>query len=183
MPSSRSIKKYKLQDNNTIVPQKSTVLHFWNMHSEQIYKQCLRRIKDQDLVDDAMQEIFIKLYRNASSLENHTNPTAWLFLVAKNQCLDYIRRRTRRGDMLFRDLPQNYITNAVDPCPHDKNMEISILVEQMLKDLSTVDKFLLYLHHKKGFSLHELAKMFKVSKSTIAKKMVQSMRFLRDRNI
>jgi len=183
MPSSRSVKKYKLQDNNTNVPQKSTVLHFWNTHSKQIYKQCLRRIKDQDLVDDAMQEIFIKLYNNSNSLENHINPTAWLFLIAKNQCLDYIRRRTRRGDMLFRDLPQNYITDTVDPYPHDTNIQISILLKQMQKELSTVDKFLLYLHYNKGFSLHELGKMFNVSKSTIAKKMAQSMRFLRDHNI
>jgi RNA polymerase sigma-70 factor (ECF subfamily) len=182
MPSSRLVKKYKLQDNNTIVPQKSTVVHFWNMHSEQIYKQCLRRINDHDLVDDAMQEIFIKLYCHSSYLENHANPTAWLFLVAKNQCLDYIRRRTRRGYMLFRDLPQDYITDTADPYSDDKKMERSILLTQVQKDLSTTDKWLLQLHYVNGFSLNELAKMFNVSKSTIAKKMIQSMRFLRDRN-
>ncbi len=155
-------------------------MQYWNSYSQQIYKQCLLRIKDVDLVNDAMQDIYLKLHNHVKSLENHENPRAWLFLVTKNHCYDCIRKRHRRGEMLFRDLSENYVTDIRKIHSTEKDPELSFALKKIMNGLPSMDELLIYLHHVEGYTLNELAAMFDISRTVIAKNVTQSMRFLRN---
>lgn len=48
--------------------------------------------------EDAVQETFLAVKRKAYQYKNGTDARAWVFQIAKNKCLDELRRRKARGE-------------------------------------------------------------------------------------
>lgn len=62
-------------------------------HQGPIYNFCLRMLGRADDAADVAQEAFVQLYSNLDRLDEREPLTAWLFRVARNRCIDVIRRR------------------------------------------------------------------------------------------
>jgi RNA polymerase sigma factor (sigma-70 family) len=52
-----------------------------------------------DEAEDAVQETFLRAWRNRERFEGDAHFRAWLYRIATNVCLDMIRRRSRRNRM------------------------------------------------------------------------------------
>ena len=52
-----------------------------------------RMLGNDSDAQDAIQEIMIKLWRSRDRLVNHPNPTGFVFLTARNHCLDHLKRK------------------------------------------------------------------------------------------
>lgn len=71
-------------------------------HSEGLKTFATRMLKDQILAEDIAQDAFLALYRHLGQVpENAFRP--WLYRVARNLCLDHLRRRKFKL-RLFRDV-------------------------------------------------------------------------------
>src|SRR5260370_38836977 len=53
-------------------------------------------LKDGEQVYDVLQQVYLQLYVSLPFLLTHVSPKDWLFQVARNRCLDELRRRRRR---------------------------------------------------------------------------------------
>ena len=62
-----------------------------------MYTIILRITQDKSLVEDILQEVFVKLYR--SPPEPSKNPRAYLFQMARNLALDGLRKQTQFVDI------------------------------------------------------------------------------------
>lgn len=62
-------------------------------HQRPIFNFCLRMLGRPDDAADVAQEAFVQLYTNLVRLDEREPLTAWLFRVARNRCIDVIRRR------------------------------------------------------------------------------------------
>ncbi len=82
--------------------------------------------------------------------------------------------------MLFRDLSENYVTDIRKIHSTEKDPELSFALKKIMNGLPSMDELLIYLHHVEGYTLNELAAMFDISRTVIAKNVTQSMRFLRN---
>ncbi len=58
-------------------------------------------LKDSEEVYDVLQHVFFHLYVSLPILFTHVSLKAWLFQVARNRCLDELRRRRRRAEVPF----------------------------------------------------------------------------------
>ena len=58
-------------------------------------------LKDDDEVYDVLQHVFLQLYVSLPTLLTDVSLKAWLFRVARNRCLDELRRRRRRAEIPF----------------------------------------------------------------------------------
>jgi RNA polymerase sigma-70 factor (ECF subfamily) len=55
-------------------------------------------IRQPDAVEDVTQTVFIKMFRRLGGLRDLALFEAWLFTLARNTALDFIRRRNRPAD-------------------------------------------------------------------------------------
>jgi len=54
------------------------------------------KIRNQAEAEDMAQQVFIKAYESIGSYQSQGVPfTAWLFRIAHNQMVDYVRNRVR----------------------------------------------------------------------------------------
>lgn len=55
-----------------------------------------RYVRDAATVDDLYQEVSLKVLRRLDTVRDHAAVRGWLFQLARNACLDYLRREDRR---------------------------------------------------------------------------------------
>ncbi len=58
-----------------------------------IYNAIYRMIRDKEEVTDLTQEAFIKAFTSLASFNEEYAFSTWLFKIATNNCIDYIRRK------------------------------------------------------------------------------------------
>src|SRR5262249_47501350 len=62
-------------------------------HQSPLYNFCLRMLGQPDDAADVAQETFVQLYSHLGRLDEREPLAPWLFRVARNRCIDVIRRR------------------------------------------------------------------------------------------
>jgi len=125
-------------------------------------------------VDDLCQDIFAKMLRGLSGLHDPSLFEAWLFRMARNQCIDHARReRWRRMFTLF------------DPATDDPPMEVDVARKDrvdaillLLQRLAPRDRSLL-LMAQDGLSLAEMAKATGTTTTTIKTRLHRARERLR----
>lgn len=70
-------------------------------HLSLVYGTSLRYLGNQDEAEDAVQEVFVKVWRNLKKIDPEKNFKAWVLEIAKNTCLDMLKKKTRRADERF----------------------------------------------------------------------------------
>lgn len=62
--------------------------------SSKLFGVCLRVLKDRAAAEDALQEIYVKIWQKSGSFAaNNYSPMSWLMVIARNHCIDIIRAR------------------------------------------------------------------------------------------
>ncbi len=67
----------------------------YNRYTRHIYCFCLKMVGDEDEVKDIVQEVFLKMYEHRMQLSNPSRFRAWIFMIARNQCLTHYRDHKR----------------------------------------------------------------------------------------
>ena len=62
-------------------------------HQGPLYNFCLRMLGQSEDAADVAQETFVQLYSHLARLDEREPLAPWLFRVARNRCIDIIRRR------------------------------------------------------------------------------------------
>ena len=62
-----------------------------------IYRRCLRLLRDPDNARDATQEVFVRALKHKETLKADRECLPWLYRVATNYCLNFIRDRFTTG--------------------------------------------------------------------------------------
>ncbi|MEV7889540.1 RNA polymerase subunit sigma-70 [Streptomyces sp. NPDC002817] len=65
-------------------------------HRKELRVHCYRLLGSYDEAEDLTQETFLKAWRARESMDGVENPRAWLYRIATNACLDFLRKNDRR---------------------------------------------------------------------------------------
>ncbi|MGW7244158.1 RNA polymerase subunit sigma-70 [Streptomyces sp. NPDC054804] len=65
-------------------------------HRRELRVHCYRLLGSYDEAEDLTQEAFLRAWRAKETLDGVDNTRAWLYRIATNLCLDFLRRQNRR---------------------------------------------------------------------------------------
>ena len=109
-------------------------------------------LRDRQAAEDAVQQAFLELARTAPSFQGDGRSLrAWMYRAVRFNCLDEVRRRSRRPEQPTADLPE---TPAHDT---DPDMGFDPELEDALGQLSEQQRSIIVLKHVLGFSGDEIA--------------------------
>lgn len=80
----------------------------YRAHSRRLYGVAVRMLGNPADADDMLQEIFLAAHRKLDSFRGESALGTWLYRLAVNLCLDYLRSRTGRA---------LHLTDALDDEP------------------------------------------------------------------
>lgn len=118
-------------------------------------------ISDDETTYDAIQETFIKVYKNIGSLREPASYYGWLTSVAKNTAIDILRTKPSETELVYEE------KNDATLKDEQTNKDVSLDIETVLKKLDPQDADLLSLVYYDGMRISQIAKMQGVPKTTI----------------
>lgn len=73
--------------------RRSEVSEWYQQYSDSIFRYILLMVRDNQQAEDLTQETFIKAFRYHDTFERQATPKTWLFRIAHNLTIDYIRKQ------------------------------------------------------------------------------------------
>jgi RNA polymerase sigma factor (sigma-70 family) len=92
-------------------------------NSRKIYHLCYGYTGDDDSANDLMQETFMKVWQNLDKFRNQALISTWIYRIAVNTCLSYLRVEKRHAKD---ELTDNIIENKSEKVS-DKNEQVASL--------------------------------------------------------
>jgi RNA polymerase sigma-70 factor (ECF subfamily) len=130
-----------------------------------VYRRCLRILRDPEAAKDATQEVFMKLVRDMSRLEERETVLPWIYRVATNYCLNHRRNASRRGDdAAVPDL------ELADSTPTD-TLPSRAIAQQVLARFDETTQAVAVGVLVDGMEHEEVAELLGISRRTVARKL------------
>ena len=119
--------------------------HEWyETYHVDIYRFALSLLRSPDQAEDVLQETFVRLLTGKFSTPVPGKEKAWLFKVARNLCMDILRKRTQELE-----LPRSIAA------PAGENWEFLELISPLGQD----EQMIVSLRFIGGFTHKEIAKI------------------------
>jgi len=123
-------------------------------------------------IDDLLQNIFIKVYKNLNNFDSALSFSAWIYRIAHNEAIDYIRKLKIRPRTIMNDEEEDFLFNI----PDKNNDLIEDLNNNMIKDhiLEIFSKIrekyrsVLILKYLEDKDYNEISDILKIPLGTVA---------------
>jgi RNA polymerase sigma-70 factor, ECF subfamily len=115
-------------------------------------------VKNADDVSDVVQEVFLRALQRLSTLDDPERFVPWVYAIARNAGLDYVRRARRRGDRTDDGVELEVLADGRDT--PDELAEVRDLADQVqagLARLAPRDATLLAMVTTLGFTPTDVA--------------------------
>lgn len=146
--------------------------HIWSSFSNYIRAFVAKRVSNSTDVDDIMQDVFLKVHLNLSSIKKEGRLQSWLFSITRNVIHDFYRKQSKRGEQEL-----NFDIAMDDEDAFD---QLKDCLRPFIDKLPAKYKRPLYLSDVKGIKQKDVARLMKLSESATksrvqrAREMVKS---------
>lgn len=131
-------------------------------YQDAIFRHCYNLVRDEDIAEDLAQETFIKGYLRLSTFDQTRKFSTWLFKIATNTALDYIKRG-RKLQPLTDEMASRIVATAEGPQRTAEYDELHRAVGRLDARYRTV----ISLYHWQGISYVEIAEIMGKPEGTI----------------
>lgn len=124
----------------------------WNNFNEELYFFILKKVKDKNIANDIFQNTFLKIHKNLSKLKKEENVKAWVFQIARNETINYLKKESIYIEKLTvnKEIP---FENYQHICCFDK----------FITNLPKIYRQVIELIYIKGLKQKDVAKKLEIS--------------------
>jgi RNA polymerase sigma-70 factor (ECF subfamily) len=160
-------------------------------HQRAVFSFIVRMVGDRTRAEDLLQETFLRVIRGAAEWEQKAKFTTWLYTIARNICVDAMRRESfRKADSLDRVAPSDGDPDgapvgdamagaAVGADRAAYNARVRPALEQALQRLPAEQREVFVLREYSGAPFKEIAEMTGVPENTVKSRMRYALEGLR----
>lgn len=144
-----------------------------------------RKIYDDYVVDDILQEIFIAFYQNLHRINPIENLRPYIFRIARNKCYDDLRKLERNSNISLDDEPVQMRVSFTEaqhqPKPDDLThwMLLHLEVQAAIEQLPENQRETLILFSEDQMSYAEIAEIMECSIGTVKSRLYYAKKNLR----
>lgn len=113
-----------------------------------------RMLGNQGNAEDAVQEIMIKLWDRRKKITNHPNINGFVFLTARNYCLDLLKKKAPEFDSS--ELSLGKLVSEVNHNQIEWN-ELKTIIENLLEELPMQQREVMTMRDIDGLEFIEIA--------------------------
>ena len=152
---------YLTMDNN--ISEKAFNLFYFKTYKS-VYYKLLSYVKNPDFANDLSQEVYIEFYRNAKRVREDKSCLTFLFTIARNIALNYIK--SKKEDLEYDD-GLNYASDT-----KEQKIDVNIIFAVLLNEIKVKEEDcdILLLHIVQGYAFNEIAAMYNANLNTIITK-------------
>lgn len=139
-------------------------------YGDGLLRVCLLYLKDYASAEDAVQETFLRAYKNYATFEGRSSEKTWLTTIAVNVCKNMLRSPWRKRNL--GDAPLEAIRTE-DPSLPDPTVSRAVM------RLPSEQRVAIVLYYVQGMKIREIAAALKVPPQTISSRLSRAREKLR----
>ncbi|MDB6018528.1 MAG: polymerase, sigma-24 subunit, subfamily [Pedosphaera sp.] len=148
-------------------------------YQERIYATVYHMTSNHEDASDLAQESFIKAYQALKSFKGGSSFYTWIYRIAVNKTINFLKQRKNRAQMSLNDLDFNaehdpdLVALISDKTPRrDINLaELQEKLNEAMQKLSEHHRIVVTLHDVQGLSHEEIAKIMDCNIGTVRSRL------------
>lgn len=154
----------------------------FDKYQKRIYLVCYGIVRHREDALDLVQETFIKTYKSLSYFRREANFYTWVYRIASNSCLDFLRKKKRfvRSEPLAEELgtdPETgdkqgvVLKSADDPRQTVAGRELQKKIDEAIDSLGPDHRAVVLLREIEKLSYEEIAKTLGINVGTVMSRL------------
>jgi len=94
-------------------------LKLWNEMNDRLVNFVVQKVKDKELAKDIVQDVFVKVFSNISTLKNKDKIVSWIFQITRNEINTFFRNNkyeTSSKELSETETPEDNLTSEFSEC-------------------------------------------------------------------
>ena len=139
----------------------------------ELYKIARLRLKNEDDIDDAIQETMLKAFKSIKKLKNEEYFKTWIIKILINNCNNIYRKKK---EILIEDYSKE-LKSETNKLEH---VEKKLDFYSIIKILDYEEKIILVLYYMENFTTKEISKIIKLNSNTVKSKLLRAKNKLKE---
>jgi len=148
-------------------------------HQERIYATIYHMTSNHEDANDLAQETFIKAYSALKSFKGDSSFFTWVYRIAVNKTINFLKQRKNRSAMSLNDLDFNaehdpdLVALVSDKTPRREASlaELQEKLNEAMQKLSETHRLVVTLHDVQGLAHEEIARITECNVGTVRSRL------------
>ena len=150
-----------------------------NRHREWIHSLAWREIGDFHAAQEITQDTFIQAFKSLPTLRDPNRFLAWLHVIAKRQCVEWLRRKPIAMQSLEAmpktELERAFYAQYLEEDQAQASTDgLRDVVERLLQKLPAAERAVMVLHYFSGLTCEEVSARLDVSLNTVKSRLYRA---------
>src|SRR5699024_5387362 len=150
----------------------------YDEYKNRLYGYVLTITHSSHAAEEVTQELFIKIWTNREMLENVKDMERYIFTMARNRTLNYMRKASNDARIL-KELQRGMVSRENNVAERMLIQDYERLVKEALDRLSPRRNQVYRLSFYQGMKLEEIAAQMNLSRNTVKNHLVAARKFIR----
>lgn len=162
---------------------KESFAEIYNLFVDDLFRYGTKLSQDEELVKDAIQEVFMDLYVNRKSKkELAPNLKFWLILALKRNLIRKLQksRKNENRAILESDLFETQYSFEEQLIREEAHSEVFEKVRNAIDNLPPKQKEAIYLRYNQSLEYEQIALMLEISVESVRKQVYRAIKTVRD---
>lgn len=151
-----------------------------------IFSFIYRMVNSNEDARDLTQEVFLQVYRSLGHFRGDSSFSNWVYRIASNKCLDFLRRNKKNKTVEFNDnlhqTPQQIIRiNSNNPEQVYLNEEKIRRLRRIISGLPDRYRIAIVLFHYENMSYQQISDTLDIPAKTVATRLYRAKLLLKER--
>ncbi|MEW5869188.1 MAG: RNA polymerase sigma factor [Chloroflexota bacterium] len=144
----------------------------YDRHRCMVYRTALAITGDNEVANDLLQDVFLRLYRYADHVDQERPLEPWLYRMTANLAYSWMKRRGR-GRRILEEMYEWFLTGSGISTPMElaEEREEWEQVQKALVDLPLAQRVVVVLYYLNEFSLQEISETLDVPIGTVKSRL------------
>ncbi|WP_183561568.1 RNA polymerase sigma-70 factor [Mucilaginibacter sp. SP1R1] len=151
----------------------------YNTYAPKLFRYAVKIIKSTEIAEDAVHDIFVKLWNNAPLVNIESSIQSYLYKLTQNHLLNLIKRETVQeryiDEIMF--CAEQFSENTENTIAYRETMEKA---QQAIDNLPPQRKLIFEMGRNGGMSHREIARELDIADSTVNNQIVKALRSIKD---
>ncbi|MBN1293427.1 MAG: sigma-70 family RNA polymerase sigma factor [Candidatus Latescibacteria bacterium] len=149
----------------------------YDLCKNRVYSTAIRLLGNAQDAEDAVQETFIKVFKNIHMFRGDSSVFTWIYRISVNICIEHMRKKK---NVPYHDSLDDTEGDPVVVADTQNPVTARLIIEKEIEQLPEGFKTVFVLHTIEGFKHREIADILDISEGTSKSQLAAAKSRLRE---
>lgn len=137
------------------------------MYGDELLRLCYLYLKDINLAQDALQDTYLKVFRNLEKFKGESSEKTWIIKITINVCKNYVKNYWIRNVIRLDNMPEVSYVEQFSKIINDELLSAIMRLPTKLKEV-------ILLYYYQEYKIKEIADILCISETAVNKRLARA---------